>query len=724
MTQRMSEHFSRRRRRWTGSGTARLLLAALASVLNASACLGDVTIPPCVQDDTCSAGAGGAGSAGTSAGDGHGAAASQAGSGGDNPSEETSGGTGGPGAAAGEGGEGGAAPEDCSSCRIQPLDLAPPCAGSPYSTTLSVEGGVAPYSWQLTPSSDGWSITVDPEHPSYAILTSTAAASGVTTLTVRVMDANRKQQAVTYALHSREACWFAYTALSPTGPLLHLLDPLVEPPTPATLENNSGVYDFQFSPNGAYLAYRFGADVDHPRGQHVSLVDLGTLQERVLSFAEDFVTGFAWSPDSSTLAASFKVGATTYLGAVRVPPPRSDDSPISLTPTLAYVESDLSWVGNRFVAYHAELLPDFENPGQFEPENPTKLRTAFYAELVESGFSAQVITSGTSGPGVVQQPTEQGFYMVTKEPFTRFTPLFGDSHVPASHLFVNLIAPSGSYSAQVDADKLLKVLTAEGGYLNPPAATARAGETCPRLLAWAKGVERIACVADVPNTGDTTTHGEVRIFDLEPGNDLLTMSTVNGFCLDDVAQFNVGSCGQLQTGYAFGTQHAIGAARAFSPSGRWLAFSRAVRDDHYLYWADLEASPMVLSGSRYLAGSSGPSRLRFSPDERFLLFQQGSELLLQELTTSTRQYLDVTLPVGQLCTEDFPMAPDLYCGNTERTAGLQWASDSLAVAYRTAGALTVVDITQFPGYLPFPLSAPECGQACSNQFSFQPPVEQ
>jgi hypothetical protein len=711
----------------------RRLLGALAGALATSACISDVPIPPCVREHSCGEGGEG-GEADTNATSGSSAHAGNSRGGEDSTMAgaamamggEVAGGSGstvGMGGESGESGgsgDGGAPPNTCEQCVVLPLDLPAPCSGGPYSARLKVEGGVAPYSWRLTPQVEGWSINLDPQDPTQALVTSEAASSGDTALTLELTDSAGKHKTQSYTVRAREACWFAYTAVGSKGPQLRLLDPLVDPPAPAPLDNNTGVYDFQFSPDGTYLAYRFGADAAHPQGQHLALVELATLEEQVLSFGEDFVTSFAWSPDSSVLAASFNVGGTTHLGALRMPAPGSDDSPASLTPTLAYVDSDFSWIGNHFIAYHAEKQVDESHPGQFT-SNPDKYHTAFVAELGDAGFAAQVIISGTTGPDVVLRPTDEGFFLITNNLFTKFTQVVGGvSDLSAWHFGISLVAPSGKYSALIDGDKSLQILLANGGIQKPPVATAKPGETCPMPLGWAKGAERIACVADVANEGGATTHGEVRFFDLHEGGSTLAMTTLAGFCEEDVTALPAASCGQRLRGYAYGTAQANGRARGFSPSGRWFAFARAEQNDTYLYWADLNADRRTLKGSRFYLDGGDPTRLVFSPDERFVLFQQGAKLNVQELVSGEFHTLNTQQTLGQDCSEDFAMAPNAYCGDTERAARLRWSPDSTLVAYRASGALTVANIAQFPQDHSFPLAAPECGEACAGQFEFQP----
>lgn len=719
MTERMFERwiFSKGTRR----GLPRLGVAAwlLALAGLANACLSDVPLPDCVERQVpCLDSDGGAGDesvGGSPASSAGGAAVGGAARGGIGPA--------GAGGSSGleTAGEGGLAGNDGLSGEgggplvVPPQQLVAPCAGSSYQGSLGISGGVPPYRWELTPAVAGWSIAVDPKLPQRAIVKSSAASAGKTSLTLAVTDAIGHHKKLTITLEARSSCWFAYTALETDGPRLRLLDPLAEVAAPAVLENNVGVFDFRFSPDGRYLVYRFGADADHPHGRHLALVQLDTLHEQVLSFAEDAVTAFAWSPDSKHLAVAFNSQKSRYLTALVLPAIGSDASPTELSPRAAFVESDLYWAGNEFVAFHAELLPGAD-------DNPTHLRSALYARLGVTGFGAQQISENTFDADVTLRPTDRGFYMITaSDPFTTFT-LLGDAPQTAYHSFVDLVAPSGRYSADL-FDGPLTLRFDDGGYFSPSVATAKDDETCPMLLAWAKGSERLACVADVANEGANTTHGELHFFDLDAEHASLKMQTLPEFCEEDSSVVEPASCASLLHGYAYGTLEATGAARAFSASGHWFAFTRVLPQATYLYWADLNRQPVALTRAVYVATEDAASatQLGFSPDERLLVLGRGHTLLLQDLTkVSDIKTMPGSLTLQSVCSEDFPKAPDSYCGNTDHTAPLEWAPDSTTLAYRTSATLRVTDLSYFPTSIEFLLAAPECGPSCSGQFAFQP----
>jgi hypothetical protein len=161
-----------------------------------SACLGDVYVPPCVHDGNCNNGlsAGGAGGSSAAApgpieagGEGGGTGVGAAGEGG--ASFKPLG--------TGETDDGGAPP--CEDCLISPVALAPGCAGHIYAATLRIEGGSAPYSWQLTQAPEGWSVAAAATAEYQAVLHGDAVPQEGVTLTVKATDAHG--QSTTQTLH-------------------------------------------------------------------------------------------------------------------------------------------------------------------------------------------------------------------------------------------------------------------------------------------------------------------------------------------------------------------------------------------------------------------------------------------------------------------------------------------------------------------------------------------
>ena len=711
--------------RGLGSGP-RWALVLLASVCGVSACISDVAIPPCVRDHSCASGgdpgdglnpgasaSGGSLSAARGPGDSGGSGGfpvpGAAGAG-----DADAGGGSGPADAGGEGGGG-----SCERCVIQPAELVPPCAGQPYSATLDVDGGIAPYAWQLTPALAGWLIAAVPGQRSRAVLTADPAAAGDTTLTVRAVDSRGLEVRLTYRTRARDACWFAYTAQGTNGPALSLVDALTEPAQPATLANNSGVYDFQFSPDGRYLAYRYGADAQFPHGRHLALVELSSLEERTLPFVEDAVTAYAWSPDAKVLAVGFLANGVELLGGVRLPALGSHDSPTVLATVSAFVEDNLAWVGNAAVAYQAELLPDLQNVGQFLA-NPYHVRTPLYARLGAAGFDTPQFTQDSFDPDVFLRPARDGFWIINS--LTTFFPMTGSPVDSVIHYGATLVAPSGNYSALLNGDTLQLFAATDG--IRDARASSRPGEACPMPLAWSQQ-DRVACVADVANSTGLGSHGEVSFFDLKDGSEWLTRSNLGGYCTDDVSSAGSASCASLRQGYGYGIGDATGAPRGFSASGRWFAFMRDTGQGSYLYWADLLADPLVLSGALFMNQARGPARLAFAPDSLRLGLQVGTTLSIMPLSgVSSATVLTDELATVDKCSEELPSAPDRYCGNTALDAWFKWAPDSKALAYRSNGAVSVVDTSHAALFTTFLLPEGLCeAPLCGGGFEFQPTIQ-
>jgi len=596
---------------------------------------------------------------------------------------------------------------------ILPNTLRRPCANQPYEASLTVSNGTAPYRWQV--ASADWTVAVAPTSTDHATLSTAHIGSGTTNLTVQVTDADGAGKTANFSLIARDACWFAYTTVDgASGPKLKLLDPLTEPPTPHPFAHNDGVYDFQFSPNGQFLAYSFGRDATHPTGRHLALITLATLHEQVVDVLEDSLVAYSWSPDSKMIAVGFIKDETTYLTAVQVPAPGSNTAPVELAPKPAFVESKLYWIGTSFIAFHAQRLPDLAHPGQWLP-NPYQLRTPFYARLGDTGFDApQAIVEQPYDPHVYAQANSNGFFMIGDN--TYFNPLSPSVEFPVPLWMTNVISPSGKYAAELD-DGQVQIFDARQTLDGNAIATSSEGQECPSLLAWARDRERFACVADLANPS-SGTHGEVRIFDLSAAGDHLEMTTLQGACTESPA-----ACATQNSKYVYSEGLASEQARALSPSGRWLAFATASSGtDNYLYWADLNEVPYRLKGKAYhftqATTVNSPTEISFSPDESSVLLRRGRQLNRWRLSNPSES-LQVAndMVVGQKCSDDFMSGPDQWCGNTERSPMFHWSPDSAAASFRTASEIRVYEFSNNASH---PLPALACEEQCDGQFTFQP----
>jgi WD40 repeat protein len=690
-----------------GSGWHALPLAAVAAALSLllGACLEDVPLPPCVAVHKCkSLGEAGAGG---SADDAFG------------PTQMAGdGGVGGRGDAGGAGDVSSSGSPDrngivpvgdrlepsslCRKCLISPVALAPGCVGRKYAATLMFQGGTAPYSWQVTEGPEGWSVAASTDNQ--AILHGDEVLEEGATVTVKVTDRHGLSTTQTLRLEVRTNCWFAVTTSADSSGELWLFDPLARHGKRAQLTHQSDAYDFGFSPDGNWLAYRHAADATAPHGGTLTLVDLTTMAERELHFGvEGSVTSYAWSPSSEVLAAAFVDGTQPSLGAVRVPTVGSTDSPTSLGITPANVESPLTWVDERYVVFHGL-------------KTPPAWRAVYYALLDSTGFQPPKEAFAPALAPVTIAPKSQGFFVIAPDQVS-FNSLQDDAYAFYDHPWKSLVSPSGRTTALVNGDQLLEVYAATNGFTP---ITSRTGVTCPLLLASSPGTERVACVADVPLVGGGV-RGEVRFFDVD-GSDDLPVRVLDGYCEEDVGDTSDDSCLSHQTGYSYGEAQAVGNARAFSGSGRYFAFARAVADNTYVYWADLqEASPRIV-GSVVLTKwdeTLPVSVLRFSPDERFLFVQRGARLAMAEVLTGASTLVSANVTTAPPCSEE--LDNPAFCGNPDGSSTMKFSVNSQALAMRASQGVSIFDLSPFPETLySYRFSAAPCGDTCVGDLAFQP----
>jgi hypothetical protein len=720
-------------------GTLFAALGVLAFCARPVACLSDVPLPDCVKQNDCGAKGGSLSDAGAAGqkpeGGNEGGVSGQSSNSGASGMAAGGGGMagvgeGGPTPDAGEGGESGCG---CN-ISISPLQLTDPCGASLYTSKLYVSGGEAPYEWSVSAPTGTWAVVADSSDSSSANLTGTP--NGAANVTVSVTDHRQLVVQRTYALSPRTACYLAYVAPDDNAvSKLTLVDPLLEAAAPITLANNQGVYDFQFSPSGRFLVYRFQDTNSNPVESHLSLVDLSTRKDHPLAFGEDAVTAYAWSADSQFLAVMFSATQDNYLGGIHVTVSAAA-APAQLTPlnpvaSSVPAESGLFWLGTAFVSFYATILPGLPNPSH--------RITAFTAQLDASGFEApQPNEDDLYTAPVVLQPTDTGFFMIVSgaTPGTGFHTVGLDAY-SAEH-GTDWVAPSGNFTAHPSGDTL-QVFNAGDDDLNDGSIAAADG--CEKILSWASNRERIACVQGTSDTDAGTAGGEIRIFDLLSANAApsLTTSTVLGSCSEPTGGTPVSDpCPAPE--YFYDKASSELEPRLLSPSGRWFAFmtntQQALPGEAYLSWADLNSQPITITrtDSVYLGTNQTPIRnvLAFSPDERYLLLQSGNLLSLRLLDAEQNTGIDSQASVidayllsppqaAQNCSEDFGAAPLDWCGAANRASSFAWSPDSKRFAYRTSNQLTVIDQASITFFTPHRFNMAACSSdQCSGQFAFQP----
>lgn len=705
-------------------------ISALLVGVAPAACLSDVTLPPCVQQGNCG---GSAGQAPDAANAGELPQGGNAGSGLNTPLRPTSGagGSGGTGgsplvpqldaARAGAFSEGGAA-GDCGTCELDRTQLPNPCADDHYATSLSISGGVSPYHWQVSASAGNWQVEPQPNSADGSHVTLSGDPAGPADLTVTVTDHAGYEKRAVYSIVPRSACYFAFVTPSADGPKLTFLDPLLGLDASAKLTKNQGVYDFQFSPDGRFLVYRFGQDGTHPTGAHLSLLDLSQMQDQVLDFQEDTVDAYAWSPDATVLAVALTISGQSELSGIRIAPAGSGAPFSQLTSVVAAdpIESSLHWVDSSFVTFSSATTPDLFVPPNFE--------SVFYSPLETGGFDTPVAIEDTAyRPGIVVASAPGGLFVTSPSEHLSWFNSVSVDNAFAENNRQNIVDPAGRFSAAV-SNTTLQLFQAADSSSPFETSASDAASDCPKLLTWASERERIACVAHVSQA--TTSWGEIRIFDAGSMTPLvLAPSAVLGSCLKDANGVPIGGpcSGSV---YDYDEPTSTAQPRLLSPSGDWLAFVTGAQSGAggALYWADLTATPMSLTRQvGTLSTQAGEAvALAFSPSERYLLHQNGNELIAHRLSAVDRGALpiesDLNAPTTAPCSDDFVTAPTRWCGGANASPSFAWSPDAAfdVLAYRKLDQLIVVELSASRS-ISHPVAARPCDATCSGQYAFQPP---
>jgi hypothetical protein len=636
----------------------------------------------------------------------------------------------------------------CAECTMTPDFLPAPCSGNGYTAVLVIAGGSPPYSWQSSMPS-GMALSEGDGDHSRARISGVPTDPANSTLQVVVTDAAGRQLPKTYDWVPRDKCWLAYVSLENGDPQLHVIDPLLKMPAPFQPANNHGVHDFQFSPDGRHLVYRFGAEPSRPSSGHLSLLNLSTWQEKALAFSEDSVVQYAWSDDAAVLAVAFQAPTGTYLGAVRFgknsqedasTPAAAGDSTGSptdaetaavsfLDAVLAPIQSPLLWfAANHLAFFGPTVLPDPSDPTQTIVDPDSQM--AYYTTVESTRLRAPTrIATGQYHPPNQLRRADSGFFAIsTADPGITFN----EEGAPPilTQQGENFIAPSGAFTAGLSTDQL-QVFRAVDDIADPPWAN---GRGCGKVLAWARDRERLACVTDVLDTVHGESSGLVTLFALDkvdPSTRTLPPAPVGGSCIKSTSQVpTANACGSE---YDYAQAKATFRRRAFSPSGRWFAFatSSTDRSDDYLYWADMSSdAPQLKRKDVYQNGGTPESiriELAFSPDENLVAQQRGTELWVHDLNApqntgekSRPRRIGSGLMLPETCEENFAIRPDRWCGNVRNATSFAWSSDSKLVAFQAPGQFVVVDLSHFPSYDPVSFPVLDCDARCNGMPIFQP----
>jgi hypothetical protein len=560
---------------------------------------------------------------------------------------------------------------ECPSVQLStPPDALPDaCLGNFYAEPLTAAGGEPPYLWSALSVPPG--LHFDAES---ALLSGVPEGDGV--LELQLSDQRGRTLQRRYELHARERCWLAYLASEPV-PRLELVDPVLLERQPESARRElpeqgaDPVLDFQFSPDGRFIAYRIASAAGSAR---LELASVAGAEAQALELG-GAVGAYAWSPDSATLAVAYTRAQQPRLGGVDV----AGGGRLLESRAVAGVPSRLSWYDATHVAL---LTPD--------PE-VSSLYWLSTAERSADGYSAPVAHADV-GFSPAAQPIAGAGGVFVSDPGSNsleFFPSTGEA--PSAQASAAVVAPSGAFVGLARDGALQVFRPLQSSALADPASVPFASAAgCDSLLAWGQVRQRIACAASVEGAAA-------------------------------LALFEVGSDGALSSStLPLAGLGASGQRRAFSQSGRWFAAASADRlvvvntSGRTRLWG---AVPNTLLGT-------APGALVFSPDESSLLIGAGNALELLDLTADApapRQLSASALGGGGGCSERF--LDGQWCGSTALDAAPVWSSDSRWVAFPTAlGTLELIDVR--PGAESAPALAPDsaCSEACrsANSARFQP----
>jgi WD40 repeat protein len=542
---------------------------------------------------------------------------------------------------------------------IQPCPLPAPCLGEAYDVQLTVTGGTAPYVWAAS-ASEGLSVSTTGR------VIGVAQASGE--LAVHMSDAAGLTLEQTLSFEPRRSCWFAYTAAeASTQGSVELFDPILSAglperglKLPRDLPAGERALDFQFSPDGHFLAVRV---MDLSGVSRLELFEAPGWREReFLSSAPGNIQGYAWSPDSSALAMTTREGASDFLTGVRVssgPEGASTITPLPAVPFPVPVDSAPLWFGADRVAFH----------GQWLDADPDSSRI-YHTRLTANGFEVIATRIGSYSQSSLRLTARgEGFFAVVQ---FMDLPAVVDFLYPipgglafTPHASDVALAPSSGHVARAIPPNQLVVTR---GSEDQPSEdglglrTLAVAQGCEFLLAWSSQSERLACVT----SGEPG--GSIRIFDL------------------DAPSGSLDSPGIVEGTYSYDEISASLRRRAFSTTGRWFAFSTGPE----LFVVDVSRERyLVDTPARFTPPGSDVAELSFSPDERQLLQHQGNTLWLHTLEPASEPAtVSLLLPGTPGCSEVGSAIN--WCGTTGETAGLMWSADSRAAAYRTSTADALV----------------------------------
>ncbi|HEY3495388.1 MAG TPA: hypothetical protein VGK73_11905, partial [Polyangiaceae bacterium] len=559
------------------------------------------------------------------------------------------------------------------------------CLGSEYRASLTAE--------DASPSSEFREVSL-PEGITFerntATLGGVGEASGVVTVQVEDGETHRTIEQ-DFELELRERCWFAYLDSATGASRLNLID--------AVLDNRRGfpagtagdpVSDFEFSPDGRFLAYRTGAD---PASRRLTILELRTFLDAVLDY--ESVTRYAWSQHaegSSILAVAYGTGDARYLGGVDVTRAERDDSSRTirfpkLAPGSAAVDSPLTWYAGSHVGF-LSLIQVVEEDEYFS----LSLASLADARFLDARSDDNIYFSGTR-----LQSAEDGLFLVPSSATAQAVSyLPADGSTPVLHHDV-LLSPSGRFVARSEAGELKVFRSTQSSDPEHEGVFATSAR-CDSLLAWSAG-DRVACA-------DFSEQASPRIVTFDVDYDA------------GAREYRISKASEVHGSYEYPGVPRNVRQRVFSPTGDHFAFTTA----DALYVAEIGSDSSIQLTS---PGADLPAMLVFSADGTRLLQHRGGTLALYSLEgvrDENPSPIATDLPEPSPCDEDFKAGAGNHCGEVRGQAAFSSSPDASQVAFRTSEGTLLLGDLRFEDLLSRIELTDACSAGCyaGERFAFQP----
>jgi WD40 repeat protein len=545
------------------------------------------------------------------------------------------------------------------------------CLGGPYERQLSASGGTEPYVWSSSALPPGLSLATS------GAITGTYRSNAphlpaAEALTVQVKDGSGRLIEANYQVATRSACWFAYIAKSANDAKLSFFDAELgnRKLAPAAVVGDV-VTDFQFSPDGRYVAYRVTTAANIVT---LSVIDLVTWQEQ--RFEIQGVARYAWSPDATVLAVAYSVGSDSVLGGVTVSAASSSSGSTTSFSTIAPISasqtSDLAWFGAT-----PFKLGFTTNNGGYPVLETFNLQTS---EATGPLFGSPIFRTESLAPPIHFLAAPGGIFAIPKTLAIVYYP--SDGSTSRSHSKV-VVAPSGRFVAKAASGSVLVFHPTESSKGTTPLSQ----PGCDNVLSWAVNRERIACAHQTADPKAELNFLDIALGD-NPSNDALSLS------------LNV----PLEVPK---TQR-----RLFSPNGDVFGFA-----------SDSSMTIVSLTGkvSKAVTEPAGESTELLFSGEQLLLQHRGTRLSWFDLSLANLQEIPISsaLATATGCVEDFQDITVGWCGAERPGAPFMWSPDAKSIAFQLAdGTLKIYKLLQGEQ---IPIND-DCKQDCvmPGQFRFQP----